>query len=208
METEAFPGDDSIVTKPKTIGQLRRQSERELKEKTKALYEARRAERAGAERADVVTAPQPNLPRAMALTPSRVQLLRSARNVWAVDAPAGIDPDALLNYSIWRNMAVHFRPGDTVEVLAEDFKFWARYLVVDASKTGAKLCKLEFVPVGESPNDRSLPIDGHTIKWLSPAQGARWGVIRDRDNVKVQAGFPTREAALTWLVSHLKAIAR
>ena len=145
------------------------------------------------------------LPTAMALTPSRIQLLRSARNVWAVDAPAGIAIEALDNYSMWKNASANFRPGDTIEVLAEDFAYWARFLVIDANNNGAKVKRIEHYVLGESASERAVEIDGHTVKWKGPHD--KWTVIRDTDNAKIQAGFLSRDAAMVWLTGHLKALA-
>jgi hypothetical protein len=145
------------------------------------------------------------LPSSMALTPSRVQLLRSARNVWAVDAPEGMSTTDLLSHSIWKNKSADFRPGDTIEVLAEDFAYWARFLVIDANINGAKIKMLEEHAMSEAPSEKAIPIDGHVVKWKGPHD--KWTVIRDTDNAKIQAGFISRDAAMVWLSGHLKALA-
>lgn len=204
--TELSPGDESIIKRP-TVGQLRRESAQELKRKTKELYESKRAERAEAlkqKQTNVVR--KAAMPSSMAFPRSRVQPLRSARNAWAFDAPTGLDPYECESYERWKNFSANFRPGDTIEVWAEDGAYWAKLLVLRADGHGAKVRVIDVFLIDQPESDKEVPVDGYIVEYAGPFH--KWRFRRESDDAIIGKEFGSREIAMSELQSYLKALVR
>lgn len=137
---------------------------------------------------------------------SRLHLARSAQNEWVYFVEANTPYPATLRPDYWAAFSAKFNPYDKIEVRCEDGS-WIGYLrVIDSGQNWLRVVEERPIfYIEERPGDRAVNIDGHTVKWQGSVD--RWTVIRDNDRAKLMAGFATRDAAMTWLNGHLKAMA-
>lgn len=137
---------------------------------------------------------------------SRLQLAQHARVLWHLSVPAEVPYEAIHRPDFWKNVSTKFKPYDKIEVLREDGAWESDLRVIDTGPGWAKVVeRMPPLVYSDTAADRALVIDGHVIKWHGNFD--RYVVIRESDKMKLMAGFATRDAALTWLQGHLKAMA-
>lgn len=120
-------------------------------------------------------------------------------------APAvGVSPDQVADPDYWAHVASTLRPGNRIEVLAEDGGWWGMLLVRAAGATDAAVQWLSLVPLGREA-EGALQDASYEVKWRGPK--ALWGVLRKSDGAVLQDKFAVREAAEEWLMGHMKTMA-
>ena len=118
-------------------------------------------------------------------------------------AAVGVSPDQVTEPDYWAHVASTLRPGNRIEVLAEDGMWWGMLLVRAAGATDASVQWLNLVALGKETAD--LDTSPYDVKWRGPK--ALWGVVRKSDGAVLQDKFPVRETAEEWLLGHMKAMA-
>lgn len=119
-------------------------------------------------------------------------------NVFRVKPELNTPLEAIEDKSYWAHVSALMRPGDIVEVVPEDYSYFASYLVVDAGKLYAIVKRKEFVSF-ETKADKLA--DGFEIKWSGPH--SKFRVVRGKD--VLSEGHADKEDAQKWLETHLKA---
>lgn len=135
------------------------------------------------------------------LASNRLKLADGQRNFFRVIPEAGTPFDTMLTDRYWAHVAAKMKPGDHVEVWAEDGSYYAELLVQDAGKLYAKVAvklhiKLDVVEVKEG----GLMIEGYEVKWRGPQM--KWCVLRGKDVLK--EGMD-KASAIQWMQNHAKA---
>lgn len=152
---------------------------------------------------EVIAAPKPVRYRGME---SRLHLAKHAQNEWVYNVETGTPYEATLNADFWAAFATKFTPYDRIEVRSEDMSWIGWLRVVDAGGNWAKVIpEREPLMIGIRPSDRMVSLDGHEIKYMGVVD--KWIVMRSSDRAKLMAGLQSRDAAITWLQGHLKAMA-
>lgn len=113
--------------------------------------------------------------------------------------------DDVLDPAYWAHVAKSLRPGDHIEILAEDGTWWAMLLVRYTGRTEAAVAKLSHVEFGEPSDDLVSDSDTHSIAYGN--YHTKFRVVRKSDKEVVKDGFDTKEAAKRWLDGHMKALA-
>ena len=118
----------------------------------------------------------------------------------------GVTPEQLMNPAFWAHHAVKLKPMDEIRARAADGTWVASLMVLDSSRTWAKvkMLQLDHLTTGDvalteaSLTERRAFIDAHEVKLRGPH---KWSVIRKQDRVVVQEDLGTKEAAQAWLES-------
>jgi len=139
------------------------------------------------------------------LHPTRKQLAASMRNIWDVVPESGVTIADLKRPQYWSHVAADLRPGDRIEVRAEEGNYFAELYVLDAGANYAKVavlreCELEVV----EPGNDGLPA-GFSVLWSGPH--TKWRVLRDEDKKVLKDGFQQKTDAFTWLMAYSKSVA-
>ena len=116
---------------------------------------------------------------------------------------AGVDFAAVLQPAYWTHVAAKLRPGDMIEVRAEDGTWFAILYVVSAQRLSAKVVPLPGYPL-ELDAGEADEIAAFGVKWNGPQH--RWAVVRVADKRAMQTGFQSREDAHRWLADNLKSL--
>ena len=137
------------------------------------------------------------------LHPSRKSPADATRNVWCIVPEAGVEYNDVLKPEFWAHVAKDLRPGDRVEVMAEDGDYFAELYVRRVGKLAADVAELrrKVFKVKVASTEAS---SGHTVQWKGPHH--RWAVVRESDGVAVQPGFQDKEAAFTWLAANMQSL--
>lgn len=131
----------------------------------------------------------------------RFKLAEGQRNQFRHIPEAGVPFDALLSDGYWAHVSASMKPGDHVEVWAEDGSYYAELLVQDAGRLYAKVAvknhvKLDAVEVKEG----GLMVEGYEVKWRGPQ--LKWCVLRGKDCLKDSMD---KASAIQWMQNHAKA---
>jgi len=136
---------------------------------------------------------------------SRFKQAEYERTVYSVVPEHETPFDAVIQPEYWAHVSARMRPGDRIEVQAEDGSYWAELLVRDAGRLFAKVAVLRKVELNEEDVTGDMPAATEfAIKWRGPHH--KWCVLRGVDLVKAEC--QTRGEASTWLADHMKALAR
>ena len=147
----------------------------------------------------------PNLPS------SRLHFERSARTPWLARPPAGTLPEDLLDPAYWKHLAQErgIKVLDIINVVCEDNRWAAQYLVRDVGPYHAKLVIMKPDSAGvcwfEEITGLPQETKTHIVAWTTPT--TKWGVKRKSDNETVEAKFETPQLAAAWMHEHIKEIA-
>ena len=131
------------------------------------------------------------------------------RIIYSGIAERGVRPADVLDPSYWAYHAASLKPWDRVEVRAEDGTWYGEYLVLESSRTWAKMFPLRVVmltpaDVAETQaakaNEASASEDSYQIKFRGPR---KWSVIRRSDNAVMVEELGSDKSAKDWLTNHL-----
>jgi len=116
----------------------------------------------------------------------------------------GVAPEQLLNPAYWAHHAVKLRPMDEIRARAADGTWVAELIVLDCSRTWAKvkMLRMDRLTTGDvalteaSIAERNAFIEAHDVVLRGPH---KWCVVRRQDKVVVQEDLATKDAAKAWL---------
>lgn len=134
---------------------------------------------------------------------SRVTLTEFARQAHHVVPEDGTKIEDLLSEAYWSMVAYKFKPCDIIEVHAEDGSYFAELYVRAAGKNWAKMALLRKVDL--EPVAAAIGSPEYEVTWKGPHR--RFSAVRTTDNEIVKDGFETREQAVEYVKSHMKAMA-
>ena len=136
--------------------------------------------------------------------PSKFKEAASARNVWHHVLDQNTKYDDLLTPEYWAHVAKTLRPGDKIEVIAEDSSFWAELFVLATANQAAAVVEIRKVALQsvELPDAQA----GVKVEWKGP--NLKWCVYRTKDNERIQSGIDTRMAAQTAAGEYMRTVSR
>lgn len=142
------------------------------------------------------------------LAPGRVMLAEHARNVWCATPETGTPIETLLDHKYWAHYAVNqsfsVKPGDRIEVYAEDGTYFVELIVRDVSRAGLRVASLRAVKFDDG-EQKGEDFGDFEVKWQG--QRYKFAVIRKSDKQRVSEGHQQKDQAIDWLREHLKAFA-
>lgn len=148
------------------------------------------------------------------LSPGNMQEAEYWRSDYAVIAEIGTTPEHLLDPAYWAHHAFKMKPWDKIEVRAQDGTWYAEYIVLEASRTWAKVKQIIFVPLTtadvsltqsqdmDAKRDNALTeaLANHEVKWRGPKG---WSVVRKSDHAALSEGHRLKTDAEGWLRNHV-----
>lgn len=118
-------------------------------------------------------------------------------NRYAAVVGEGVEPEHLLNPAFWAHQAVRLRPYDEIRVHAQDGTWLGYYVVLDCSRTWAKvkelaLHRLSTTDVSLSEAEVQAFREAHK---LVHRQQHKWSIVRKADNAVLAEGIEQKEDA-------------
>lgn len=121
------------------------------------------------------------------------------RRIWCASPEKGVTADDMQAPAFWAHVAKKLRPGDRIEALDAEGKWFAEFFVRGASATGAIIVPMRVVFL-----DGAAPPVGSADEFEVKYRGnAKWSVVRLADKAVMTDGLDTREQADDWLAKHL-----
>ena len=124
------------------------------------------------------------------------------RREWRVSVPYDTTVEEMLTPEYWGHVSTRMQSGDTIEAIAEDNSFYAKFLVRGARKLEASVSLIHFVTL-EAPVVDQAFIDGYEVKFRGTR--SKWSILRGKDVIK--DGFDTENVAKAYLQDYVKQIA-
>jgi len=127
------------------------------------------------------------------------RLAQSARNIWRLSAKAGTLKSDLTDPGFWAHVAGNLTAGDVIEVLTEDFTFFATLLVKSANGRGqnetprASVYILNYMDLGADVP--KLAEEKCVAQWRAKW---KWCAVIPNGEV-VRRDFATREETQQWI---------
>lgn len=146
----------------------------------------------------------------MFVTPGKMQSAEYSRNIWSIRADEGTNVEDLMSPSYYAHVTQRLKPGDRLEISAEDYTWFAELYVLSVAKVSAKVALLRYVVLTKRSEDLpeqvqeqpSLPDHpDYVIKW---AGANKFRVVRKEDRAVLQSGFQLADEAREWLNTHLR----
>ena len=121
----------------------------------------------------------------------------------------GVRPEHVLVPAFWAHHAVKLKPFDEIRVRAEDGTWMATYVVLDCSRTWAKVKQLSLHQLGTadvaltqaSESEVKAFAAQHNIVHRGPH---KWSVVRKADKAVLTEGLAQKDEATAWLDRHAR----
>jgi len=132
------------------------------------------------------------------LSPTALSLFEHNSLRYDAEIPMGVKPEDLLEPTFWAHHASKLRPWNEIRARAVDGTWMGNYLVLDCSRTWARVHQLSFhrFTTGDqadtlaSETDVKVYMGKHQVKF----RGAhKWTILQGSDVIK--EGFATKEEA-------------
>lgn len=144
------------------------------------------------------------------LPPNDLQQLEQVSLAYDAIVRQGVQPDDVLVPGFWAHHAVKLRPFDEIRVRAEDGTWLARYVVLDCSRTWAKVQQLSFhrLTTGQVAETQASElevkafVDAHQVVHRGPH---KWSIVRKSDKAVLEQGIGVKDDAIAWLDKHARA---
>lgn len=137
-------------------------------------------------------------------------LADSVRNVWVARVERAVEFKEVIYPGFWAHHSSKFSPWDRIEARAEDGTWFAELLVLDCSRTWAKVHVLSHVKLTTEDASQTMAamqaayqeaLKDYEIKHRGPRG---WSVVRTADGSVMQDVLGTKDAAAAWLASFAK----
>lgn len=124
--------------------------------------------------------------------------------------PNGVKPEDLLNPAYWAHHAVKLAPWHEIRARAEDGTWVAEFLVLDSSRTWARVKQLSFhsLTTADVAISQASEAEVKAVKDLFKVvhRGPhKWSVVRKEDSAVQVEGLEQRDSANDWLDKHARA---
>jgi hypothetical protein len=145
----------------------------------------------------------------VALKIPRFKNAEHARTVWQAMSEHGEKLEDIMRPEYWANVARNLKPGDRIEVIAEDNAFFAEFHVFGVAPFGAKIGLLRYEVFAENAAEQGmtdLGIPEYEVKWGFNYH--KWMVKRVSDGQTMVAKLASKKEAEDWLLEYRKSLAR
>jgi hypothetical protein len=136
---------------------------------------------------------------------TRFKEAATVRNTWNVVPEDGTPFEDVLNPEYWENVAERIRPGDHIEVVAENGEYYAELYVTDTTRKWAKVAVLTKIDLttAKSAQAPASPTAKYEVGYKGPI--LKWCVVRISDKSRLHEGSASKEDAQRWLADYSKA---
>lgn len=132
-----------------------------------------------------------------------------ARTVWHVESEHGETIDQIMRPEYWAHVAAQLSPGDRIEVIAQDNKFFAEFHVFARLVGGAKVGLLRYEVFADNAFEvgmTDLGVPDYKVVWKYNKY--KWCVQRVSDGELISKFHVDEKAAHDWLIDYRKTLAR
>lgn len=144
------------------------------------------------------------------LPPGNLERFEQMSTRWDVVVQNGVAPEALLDPAFWAHRAMKMKPFDEIRARAEDGTWLGLYVVLDSSRTWArvkcldlhKLTTADVALTQASTDEVRRLVDAHKVLHRGPH---KWSVVRIVDNAVLHQGEEQKDSAIAWLEAHARA---
>jgi hypothetical protein len=137
------------------------------------------------------------------LSINRLQQAEYQRTVYRVVPELSTPYESLFDPQYWAHVSAKLRPGDRLEIEAEDGSYYAELRVMDAGTLYARVAELKKVDFDDGSVSGDQPVlSGYEVKWRGPI--LKWSVLRGKD--AIHDGEQSKGAANSWLAEHIKVV--
>lgn len=132
------------------------------------------------------------------LASNRLHFAEHRRNIFVVTPEHDTPFEEILKDGYWAHVSAKMKPGDRIEVMAEDGSYFAELIVQDAGRLYAKVATLRHVKLDAvEVTEGGMAAGGLEVKWQGPQ--LKWCVLRGKDRLK--EGLD-KGSAVQWMNSH------
>lgn len=126
------------------------------------------------------------------------------RTNWHVVPEEGTAVSDMLDPAYWQHIGYKMRPGDLVEVHAEDGTWFATMLVRDSGPNYARVAVTSFIEFDARPEFGSKFFDDYAVEFKGPNN--RWCVLRKKDGEYMKKQLSSKSEGTAWLADYAKAL--
>lgn len=135
------------------------------------------------------------------LAPGDLQLFEQVSTRYDALIPQDVKPEVLLEPAFWAHQAVKLRPMDEIRARAIDGTWVATYLVLDCSRTWARVAQLSFqrLTTGQvaetqaSEQEIKAYVEAHSVTWRGPL---KFSIVRKSDKAVLEEGIAEKDVAM------------
>jgi len=143
----------------------------------------------------------------MVITQNTLKQAEFARTQFRLIAPAGVTVQDLLKQEAWAHVARQMVRGTTIEVLADDNKFYAELLCISVGTGWAQVKLISYTdlsPVAKADTVSDDMAAARAMFSVSLGTGNKFRVVRNSDKTIMASAIPSEEAAARWIDAHIK----
>jgi hypothetical protein len=140
------------------------------------------------------------------LAPGQLELLDYMSSRFDVRVPLGVTPENLLDPAFWAHHGVKLKPFDEIRARCDDGTWVAYYIVLDCSRTWARVQLLTKYSLTTSDVSSSqASVEEFKAKHKIVHRGPHgWSVVREIDKAVLAQGMAVKDEAGTWLDKHAR----
>ena len=154
--------------------------------------------------------PETNERQLIQLAPNDLQLFEQVSVRYDAVIAQGVTPEDLLVPGFWAHHAVKLQPMSEIRARAADGTWLAYYVVVDCSRTWAKVRLLSMHQLSSSDvsltqasaDDIKAFVGAHSVVWRAQH---KFSIVRNADKAVIMEGIQLKDEAIAWLQSHARA---
>jgi len=139
--------------------------------------------------------------RSVKLAEADFEITESMQPFYTAVPPAGTTREDLKNPMFWSHVAKRLRTMSEIRVMPKDGSWYGVYLVTFCDEIQVKVHELDFHKLGKVETLENAKCE---IKWVSPADGVKWCVVRKEDKFRLSAGHETQESAHNWMRDNVR----
>lgn len=140
---------------------------------------------------------------------NQVSLAEYARVIFSHTPSDSVKFKDVLDPAYWANVAIKFKPGCRIEVLAPDLTWYAELVIISCARTWAKVAVVSHVKL--TAPDKEIPAadlakDRKGYKVEFAGQVKQFRVLRLADKTEIKANLPTEDEAWKFVDNHIQAL--
>lgn len=154
--------------------------------------------------------PNPNEQQLIQLPPGHLQLFEQVSLRYDAVIPHGVKPESMLVPGFWAHSAVKLTPYNEIRARAEDGTWIADLIVLDCSRTWARVKILHMHQLSSADVAQSQGAEVEVRAFIAAHKVIfrgqhRFSVVREADRAVIKEGIEQKDQAVQWLEAHARA---
>jgi len=147
-----------------------------------------------------IAQPDPEQVKITPLLPKRFKQAEYQRNIFEAVPPAGTKYEDVLKPEYWVHVAYMLKIRDRIEVIADDFSYFAELIVTGSGQLWVNVEELRFTKLGGYKVEDDAAHAGYEVKFSGVVD--KWVVLRGTD--VMHRGSDTEKQARSWMNNHVR----